>query len=178
MDYSLKVTDRHDADFLALTQALMGEYVALYGDEALEFCPAEALEEAVCAVIAYHSGEAVASGAIRSLGNAAELMRIYVAPDYRRQGLGAHVVLALESEAANRGFARVVLVTGLDIPAALALYARLGYSRIETFGPMRDDPLCVCMGKTAFERLKHGRTEWNTSGFRTQWSPGSKRARR
>jgi hypothetical protein len=41
----------------------------------------------------------------------------------------------------------VALVTGLDMPAALALYGSLGYTRKANFGPMQDDPLCVCMEK-------------------------------
>jgi GNAT superfamily N-acetyltransferase len=144
----LRIADRHDADFLRLTELLVDEYVALYGEEALDFCPAEALEEVICTAVAYCGSEAAASGAIRRHDRcSAELMRICVRPQYRRQGLGAKIVEALEREAKRLGFTRTVLVTGLDMPAALALYGSLGYARTPNFGPMQDDPLCVCMEK-------------------------------
>lgn len=148
METELVLTGKDDADFLRLTDTLIGEYVALYGDEALDFCPAEALNEVACAVVARCDGCPAASGAFRPHGEAtAELMRIYVLPEYRRYGLGKRIVHALESEALQRGYSRMVLVTGDDMPAALSLYARLGYTRTERYGPHKDDPICVCMEK-------------------------------
>ncbi|MEL7603504.1 MAG: GNAT family N-acetyltransferase [Bacillota bacterium] len=145
---TIRLTDRDDTDFLRLTEELVAEYVALYGEEALDFCPAGALADVVCAAVAYDGTKAAASGGLRGHdAHAAELMRVYVHPDYRRQGLGALVVRELERGAKRLGFTRTVLVTGLDMPAALALYERLGYVRTENFGPMQDDPLCVCMEK-------------------------------
>jgi len=144
----VRITDRSDADFLRLTDMLVSEYVALYGEEALDFCPANALDEVICAAVAVYGKEAAASGALRRHnGDAAELMRIFVRPDFRQRGLGVRIVRALEHEAKRLGFSRVVLVTGLDMPAALALYSRLGYTRTENFGSMQDDPLCVCFEK-------------------------------
>ena len=145
---TLRITDREDAGFLRLTDMLVNEYVALYGEEALSFCPAAAMAQAVCTVVAHYKDGAAASGALRRIDDyTAELIRIYVRPEFRRQGLGEYIVRQLEHEAKLRGYVHVVLVTGLDMPAALALYGRLGYGRIENYGPMCDDPLCVCMKK-------------------------------
>ena len=152
METELVLTSKDDADFLRLTDQLMCEYVTLYGDEALEFCPAEAVDEVLCAVVAYHGDCPAASGSFRRFDTTtAELMRIYVLPEYRRQGLGAQVVHALESEAHRRGFSRMVLVTGDDMPDALSLYGRLGYTRIKSYGPHQYDPICVCMEKQLIE---------------------------
>ena len=146
------LTGRDDADFLRLTDQLVREYVTLYGDEALDFCPAETVTEVLCAVVAHHGGCPAASGAFRRFDKtSAELMRIYVLPEYRRQGLAAQIVCALESEARRRGFLRMVLVTGDDMPGALSLYGRLGYMRMESYGPHKDDPICVCMEKQLIE---------------------------
>ena len=147
-DMTLRIAGREDADFLRLTDMLVSEYVALYGEEALSFCPADAMTQVVCTAVAYCEAKATASGALRRMDNhTAELIRIYVRPEFRHQGLGTRIVRELEREAKRRGYAHVVLVTGLDMPAALALYGRLGYGRIENYGPLRDDPLCVCMEK-------------------------------
>lgn len=148
MKTELIVVGRDDADFQQLTLMLMHEYLALYGDEVLGYCPADALCEVACAVVARSGGQPVASGAFRRFDDtAAELMRIYVVPGHRQHGLGSRVVRVLEQEALRRGFSRMVLVTGSDMPGALALYSRLGYERIENFGPNRHDPVCVCMEK-------------------------------
>lgn len=149
MDAELTLANQFDADFLRLTDQLMSEYVSLYGEEALEFCPVEAVSEVLCAVVARCGGSPAASGAFRRFDdNSAELMRIYVLPEHRQQGLGTQTVRALEAEAKRRGFSRMVLVTGDDMPDALSLYARLGYTRMESYGPHKDDPICVCMQKS------------------------------
>jgi len=145
---TLRIAGREDADFLRLTDMLVSEYVALYGEEALSFCPAGVMAQVVCTAVAYYESEAAASGALRRMDDhTAELIRIYVRPTFRRLGLGERIVSQLEREAKCRGYVRIVLVTGLDMPAALALYGRLGYARTDNYGPMRDDPLCVCMEK-------------------------------
>lgn len=148
MKAELVLTSKDDADFLRLTNQLMCGYVTLYGNEALDFCPAKALDEVVCAIVARCSGNPAASGAFRRFnGTTAELMRIYVLPEYRRQGLGEQIVSALEDEALRCGFSRMVLVTGDDMQDALSLYKRLGYTHMESYGPHKDDPICVCMEK-------------------------------
>ena len=148
MDVKLTITDKHNADFLRLTRQLVSEYVAQFGMEALAYCPEEALEQVACALVAHCGGVPVASGALRRLDDTtAELMRIYVLPEHRRQGLGAMIVGALEREAKRLEFERLSLVTGADMPDALSLYDRLGYSRIENYGSNCGDEICVCMAK-------------------------------
>ncbi len=148
MEAVLTLTSKDDADFLKLTDQLMNEYVSLYGEEALEFCPVEAVSDVLCAVVSRCGGSPAASGAFRRYDEtSAELMRIYVVPEYRRQGMGAQIVRALEAEAKRQGFSRMVLVTGDDMPDSLSLYGRSSYTRMESYGPHKDDPICVCMEK-------------------------------
>ncbi|WP_144160718.1 GNAT family N-acetyltransferase [Paraburkholderia sp. BCC1885] len=64
----------------------------------------------------------------RPIGDTARLRRLYVANDFRRQGVGEALVGALLKEA-PRTFRVVRLST--DTEAAAAFYARLGFSAIE-----------------------------------------------
>jgi ribosomal protein S18 acetylase RimI-like enzyme len=67
----------------------------------------------------------VAQAALRLLpGGTGELMNVYVAPAFRRRGLGAALVASAIAEAAERGLARVTLEPTED---SRALYERAGF---------------------------------------------------
>jgi putative acetyltransferase len=100
-------------------------------------------------VIVYVDGEAVGCGAVRRIdGEHAEIKRMFVAPEFRGQGLGRAIVEALEGEARRLGVSRVVLETGTRLPRAIALYESAGYARIPLFGEYTASPeTSLCFGK-------------------------------
>jgi putative acetyltransferase len=57
----------------------------------------------------------------------AELNRLYVRPDARRGGLGAHLVRIVEDAGRERGGAQMVLWSDTRFTDAHRLYERLGY---------------------------------------------------
>ena len=61
---------------------------------------------------------------------AAELRRMYVAPEYRRSGLGRRLLAEAEMKARAMGYQRLDLSTSELQGAALALYRRAGYEEI------------------------------------------------
>lgn len=66
----------------------------------------------------------------RIAGGEAEILTLAVAPKARSQGLG-HALLKAAIEAAERGGAEAMfLEVGSDNPAALALYAGLGFTNV------------------------------------------------
>jgi GNAT superfamily N-acetyltransferase len=76
-----------------------------------------------------------AGGGFRSHGEAVcEVKRMWTNPEYRRQGLAARILRALEEAAGSAGYIRLVLETGPRQPEAAALYERHGYTRIPTYG--------------------------------------------
>jgi GNAT superfamily N-acetyltransferase len=77
----------------------------------------------------------------------AEIKRMYVVPDARRQGVGRVLLEVLEAHARRLGYRAVILETGVMQPEALALYESRGYSRIENYGHWADSPLSVCFEK-------------------------------
>jgi putative acetyltransferase len=78
----------------------------------------------------------------------AELKRMFVVPEFRRQGVAGAVLRFLESEALDLGASRVVLETVTTPPDAVALYQAAGYEEIPRFGPYVDSPISYCMGKS------------------------------
>lgn len=96
-------------------------------------------------VIAYVDARPLACGALRPLGaTTAEVRRMYVHRDHRRQGLARAVLQRLERDAARLGYSRLVLETGFKQLAAMRLYEASGFQRIEPYGDYVNDPTSVC----------------------------------
>jgi drug/metabolite transporter (DMT)-like permease/GNAT superfamily N-acetyltransferase len=82
-------------------------------------------------VVVYDGDEPVGCGGVRSLGDgAAEVKRMYVAPDARGRGVGRFLLDRLEAEARRLGYERVRLDTAAPLTSAQALYRGAGYSEI------------------------------------------------
>lgn len=63
-----------------------------------------------------------------------EVKRMWTHPDYRRRGLAARVLGALEDAAREVGYTQVILETGPRQAEAEALYTTRGYERISFYG--------------------------------------------
>lgn len=77
----------------------------------------------------------------------AELKRMFVVREARRQGLSRRVLALLEEDARQAGRIRMVLETGTMQPEAMALYESSGYTLTEKFGVYRHEPNSRCYAK-------------------------------
>src|ERR1700743_3291542 len=66
----------------------------------------------------------------RVAGGEAEILTLAVAPLVRGKGLGRALLRAAAAHAATLGATSIFLEVGADNPAALALYAGLGFERV------------------------------------------------
>ena len=125
---------------LSVSQLLAGltqEYDTRYGENvemtranADEFDPPSGLF-----VVLMDGPIAVAGGGFRRYDSTTcEVKRMWTHPQYRRRGLAARLLKALEDAAWEAGYTRLILETGPRQPEAEALYARQGYNRIEFYG--------------------------------------------
>jgi RluA family pseudouridine synthase len=76
-----------------------------------------------------------------------EIKRLYVQEQYRGRKLAGRLMDALEEKARAEGFGEARLETGIKQQAAIALYEKRGYEKIDPFGSYKEDPLSVFMGK-------------------------------
>ncbi|MEN8244304.1 MAG: GNAT family N-acetyltransferase [Thermodesulfobacteriota bacterium] len=83
----------------------------------------------------------------RTAGGYAEIKRLYVPKEYRGLKLASRLMDAMEKTARQEGFGEVRLETGIHQQAAIALYEKRGYEKIDPFGSYKEDPLSVFMGK-------------------------------
>ena len=85
-------------------------------------------------LVIYADGKPVAGGGLkRDDDGVAEIKRMYVIPEARRQGFGQRLLEALEDKARELGYARIRLDTGERQPHAQAMYQRAGYHPIENY---------------------------------------------
>lgn len=64
------------------------------------------------------------------LAHRAAVTNVFVAPEYRGQGVADVLFDALEKDARGRGIVQIELAVNADAPAALRFYARRGYTQI------------------------------------------------
>lgn len=138
-----------DPAFLALVAELDAFLAVTDGEEHgfyRQFNGADTLDYAAVAEL---DGRAVGCGALREKTSArVELKRMFVAEAARGTGVAQVVLAALETEARARGYAEVVLETGLRQVAAVRLYERAGYARMaENYAPYQAMTNSVCFAK-------------------------------
>jgi GNAT superfamily N-acetyltransferase len=97
--------------------------------------------------VGYVDGTPAACGAFRPWGDAAEVKRMFVAPEFRGRGLARKMLQFLEAEATRRGYTRAVLETGTGQPEAIGLYTSAGWQPIAVFGPYVGSPISTCFEK-------------------------------
>jgi len=83
------------------------------------------------------AGEAIGCVAMRPIehGRICEMKRLYVTPAARGLGLGAELIRAIVEQARTAGYGEMRLDTLPTMHAALAIYARAGFTRIDAYYP-------------------------------------------
>jgi GNAT superfamily N-acetyltransferase len=126
-----------DAEVEPLLAGLTDEYDTRYGEN-IEMTRASAEEfdpPAGLFIVLMNGSTTAAGGGFRRHDSAScEVKRMWTSPLYRRLGLATRVLRALEDAAREVGYDRVILETGPQQPEAEALYAELGYRRIDVYG--------------------------------------------
>jgi GNAT superfamily N-acetyltransferase len=84
--------------------------------------------------VLYTGGRAVGCGGFKRLDDrTAEIKRMYVAPEMRGRGIARNILVRLEQEAREAGYALARLDTGDKQPEALHLYRSAGYREIPDY---------------------------------------------
>lgn len=131
----VRATPWDSPDAALLREAQRVEISGQYGVDHFEPGVIPTGDDMAVFLIAYKGDEPVACGGLRTLDDAsAEIKRMYVTPPSRGTGVATTLLRALEKEARERGFSRLLLETGSLLAAAIRFYEREGYTRIPNFG--------------------------------------------
>lgn len=99
-------------------------------------------------IVAYKNQEAVGCGAFKLYEpSVAEIKRMFVLPQYRKQGIAGLVLAELESWAKELHFTSCVLETGMKQPEAIGLYLKSGYNIFPNYGQYAGVENSVCLQK-------------------------------
>ena len=104
-------------------------------------------DDMVATVGAYDGDELVGHAALRPFEDALEVKRVIVRSDHRGQGISKQLMFELEAIARERGVSSLILQTGNRQAEAIALYERIGYEPIDSFGAYAAIPFSLCFGK-------------------------------
>jgi GNAT superfamily N-acetyltransferase len=138
VQFEIQTRPYDDPDVSRMVAEVQAEYVVMYGGEdAAVVDPAQFAPPTGLFLVGVLDGAAVAMGGWRRLPGAdrqAEIKRMYVVPSARRRSLALRVLAELERTAAEAGLTNLVLNTGPEQPAAVAMYQRNGYAPVTPFG--------------------------------------------
>lgn len=144
----LKKTTNKDPDFLTLVQQLDENLKVTDGEDHDFYNQYNGLEQIHHILVGYLDNKPVCCGAFKVLSSeTAEVKRMYTSPQTRGQGFAKIVLTALEHWAQDSGHEQLVLETGINQHAAIALYTGSGYNRISNYGPYKGVAGSFCFGK-------------------------------
>ncbi len=99
-------------------------------------------------VIAYDDEVAVGCGCFKKFDpDTVEIKRMFVGPDQRGLGISHLILEELEKWAEESGFTYLILETLHKQIAAISLYQKRGYTRIDNYEPYVGLPDSLCMRK-------------------------------
>lgn len=141
-------TDSFHPDFISLVRGLDAELAERDGDDNVFYSQYNGIASLNNVVLAFADGQAVGCGAIKDFGDTAmEVKRMFVLPEYRGRGIASIVLSELEQRAAELGYGKCVLETGLRQPEAISLYHKSGYKPITNYGPYKGVENSRCFEK-------------------------------
>ncbi len=137
-----------DRNFIDLIVHLDKELAIRDGEDHTFYDQFNKLDNIKHCVVAYENNVPVACGAVKYYDEETfEVKRMFTLPKYRGKGIAGKVLSELEKWAKELLVKRCVLETGINQPEAIALYQRLGYSRIANYGQYEGITSSLCFQK-------------------------------
>jgi len=137
----------HHPGAVALRAEMTVEMSARYADRAVDPAVFGVEHDSVVwtGLVMGRDGHPTGHAALRTLGGAVELKRLFVTASHRGRGVAATLLDASHHMARSLGHQRVVLQTGDRQPEAVRCYERAGYHRIPIFPPYEQVRYSICM---------------------------------
>lgn len=143
-------TDGTNPDFIALCGLLDRHLNAMVGGEKQreQYIQYNTLEQIHDVIVVYDGERPIACASFKDFWDGiAEVKRVFLREEYRGTGIAERLLIALEEKARRRGYGSLVLETGNVLKAACRFYEKMGFQRIENYGPYREMTDSICMKK-------------------------------
>ncbi len=143
-------TNGNDEDFHRFYLETEAYYSSIVGGlkNRQAFVPYNLSESVSDVIIASVNGTAVGCAGLKPYSESdAEIKRVWVEPNYRRNHIADELMNRVERKAMERGFQRTILQTRLIMKDAVGLYLKRGYCQIENYPPYDQLDGAVCFAK-------------------------------
>lgn len=142
---SITKTDSSDKNFRLLITRLDQDLDERNGVMQKKYDQYNVIKQIDSVFIAYDDGDPIGCGCYKPFDkDSVEIKRMFVDKRFRGKGVSKQILTALELLAIDNGFTRAVLETGHNQFEAIGLYEKLGYQKIDNYGPYigMDESLC------------------------------------
>ena len=141
-------TNSNNIDFIQLVNQLDKELTIRDGDEHDFYDQFNKIDNIKYVVVAYENEKPVSCGAIKEFDVLTmEVKRMFTQEDARGKGIASKVLYELEKWAAELGYQKCILETGVRQPEAIRLYTKSGYELIENYGQYKGVENSRCFEK-------------------------------
>lgn len=141
-------TNSNNIDFIQLVNQLDKELTIRDGDEHDFYDQFNKTDNIKYVVVAYENEKPVSCGAIKEFDVLTmEVKRMFTQEDARGKGIASKVLNELEKWAAELGYQKCILETGVRQPEAIRLYTKNGYQLIENYGQYKGVENSRCFEK-------------------------------
>ncbi len=142
-------TNSKHADFIILVEELDNYLSVINGENDDFFKKFNQLNDLNNVILVYNKESVVGCGAFKTYDDASvEIKRMYVKPDFRREGVAKIILNELEVWAKEIGFSKCILETAKDMKPAVSFYKKSMYSVIPNYGQYKDVSTSICFLKT------------------------------
>lgn len=144
----IRFVDVENADLHLLAAKLDEYYFEIVGEVHKRYAKYNDPHLFGCRAVAYIGGKPAGCGCWKRIDErSVEVKRIYVLPEYRRQGVASAVIGAVERDAAQHGYTHAILETARTTADSAALYLKLGYRVMPYYGSPAGADNCLCFEK-------------------------------
>jgi putative acetyltransferase len=141
-------TTSENPEFQKLVTLLDAHLLILDGEEHEFFSQFNGIENIKNVVVYSVDNKVIGCGAIKEYNTQiAEVKRMFVQPDFRKQGIAEEILKALEIWAKELNYKQLYLETGINNPSAQSVYKKCNFIQIQNYGPYFGVVSSICMEK-------------------------------
>lgn len=150
MNIDYRWTDGSDEDFHRFYLKTEEFYSSIVGglQNRTAFVPYNISESITDVLIAEVDGSAVGCAGLKAYSDTeAEIKRVWVEPEYRKNHIAEEMMDQLEAKAQKLGFEKTILQTRPQMEAAVNMYLKRGYVLIDNYPPYDKLDGAICFSK-------------------------------
>lgn len=141
-------TNSENQDFKDLVKLLDADLSVRDGDDHPFYDQFNKIDSIKYVLVAYENDIPLGCGALKEFTQKnVEIKRMFTLPESRGKGIASKIMSELEKWATELNYSKCILETGVKQPEAIALYEKLGYSRMPNYGQYSGVENSLCFEK-------------------------------